>query len=161
MSDTTEAVGKSAVSGAAAPVAPMAPAAAAPAAPAAPAVNVAPPVAAAPAAAAAPVAGAGPEVRRAHFQPLQTEGSAGARDNIGLLMDVVVTMTVQLGGTSVPLRDVLKMGPGSVVRLDRALGEPVDILINRELVGRGEVVVVDDHFGVRVTQLLDPKAEQT
>jgi len=110
--------------------------------------------------ASAPAASDLPEVRRALFQPLQAEGGAGARDNIGMLMDVVVTMTVQLGGSSLPLREVLKLGPGSVVRLERALGEPVDILINRELVGRGEVVVVDDRFGVRVTELLDPKAEK-
>ena len=100
------------------------------------------------------------EVRRAQFQPLQVGAAAENRDNIGLLMDVVVTMTVELGGASVPLRDALKLGPGSVVRLERALGEPVDILINRELVGRGEVVVVDDRFGIRITELLDPKVEK-
>lgn len=143
MSDTTEAVGKTS------PVE---------IAPPAPVTNV--PVAGAPAATAAPAPNAIPEVHRALFQPLQAEGGAGARDNIGMLMDVVVTMTVQLGGSSLPLREVLKLGPGSVVRLERALGEPVDILINRELVGRGEVVVVDDRFGVRVTELLDPKAEK-
>lgn len=110
--------------------------------------------------AASPGAPPGPEVRRAHFQPLEVEGNTAPRDNIGLLMDVVVNMTVQLGGTAVPLRDVLKLGPGSVVRLDRVLGEPVDILINQELVGRGEVVVVEDRFGIRVTELLDPKIEK-
>jgi len=99
------------------------------------------------------------EARRAHFQPLAPSAAGGeaARDNIGLLLDVVVTVTVELGGSSLPLRDVLTLAPGSVVRLDRAIGEPVDILINRELVGRGEVVVVDDRFGVRVTELHDPQ----
>jgi flagellar motor switch protein FliN/FliY len=136
-------------------------------APAAPGAAPAPGTVPAPAPAAAPqdaaAAAAGPastEVRRAQFQPLQPGGGVEGRDNIGLLMDVVVTMTVVLGGASVPLRDALKLGPGSVVRLERALGEPVDILINKELVGRGEVVVVDDRFGIRVTELLDPTGEK-
>lgn len=126
------------------------------------AVPVSAPAAEPPVGAAAPAAGdaATTEVRRAQFQPLQAGASPENRDNIGLLMDVVVTMTVVLGGASIPLRDALKIGPGSVVRLERALGEPVDILINRELVGRGEVVVVDDRFGIRVTELLDPNVEK-
>ena len=160
MSDTTEAVAKKnpVETAAAVPVGGV-PVAGIPAV----ASGASAPVAGAPAVAvgaSAPAASDLPEVRRALFQPLLAEGGGGARDNIGMLMDVVVTMTVQLGGSSLPLREVLKLGPGSVVRLERALGEPVDILINRELVGRGEVVVVDDRFGVRVTELLDPKAEK-
>ena len=145
----TQAVGAARAAGA--------PGAAAAAAPATPAAAESPTAVAAPV---APAAGAATEVRRAQFQPLQAAPDAGSRDNIGLLMDVVVTMTVVLGGASVPLREALKLGPGSVVRLERALGEPVDIMINRELVGRGEVVVVDDRFGIRVTELLDPNVEK-
>jgi flagellar motor switch protein FliN/FliY len=99
------------------------------------------------------------EVRRAEFQPLQPRVPTEPRANIGLLMDVTVTVTIELGSTELPLRDILELGPGSVVQLDRVLGEPVDILINRELVGKGEVVVVGDQFGVRVTQLLNPEPD--
>lgn len=66
-------------------------------------------------------------------------------------------VTVELGRCSMRVGDVLKLGKGSVVELDRAAGEPVDVLINRRLVARGEVVAVDDRFGVRLTELLARK----
>ena len=93
------------------------------------------------------------DVRQAEFQPLTPEVAIAAGDNINLLMDVTVPVTIDLGGTRMTLREVLGLGPGSVVKLDRPLGEPVDIKVNGELVGRGDVVVVDDQFGVQVTEL--------
>lgn len=128
------------------PTAPGAPAATAPPPPAAPAPT--------------PPAEKPVEVRRAEFQPLQPQAAVASRDNIGRLMDVVVAMTVEIGSTQIPLREVMGLGPGSVVKLERVLGEPVDILINRELVARGEVVVIDERFGVRVTQLVQPDREK-
>jgi flagellar motor switch protein FliN/FliY len=70
---------------------------------------------------------------------------------------VSLGVTVELGRCSMRVGDVLKLGKGSVVELDRAAGEPVDVLINRRLVARGEVVAVDDRFGVRLTELLARK----
>ena len=96
------------------------------------------------------------EVRRAEFQPLSGGESSAGADNLRILMDVVVPITIELGAANLPLRKILDLGPGSVVRLDRALGEPADILVNGERVGRGEIVVVDDQFGVRVTELINP-----
>jgi flagellar motor switch protein FliN/FliY len=77
--------------------------------------------------------------------------------NLDLLMNVSLGVTVELGRCSMRVGDVLKLGKGSVVELDRAAGEPVDVLINRRLVARGEVVAVDDRFGVRLTELLARK----
>lgn len=95
-------------------------------------------------------------VQRAEFQALSEGRSGPAGDNMYLLLDVTVPVTCELGGTTMSLREILGLGPGSVVRLDRPLGEPVDILVNGERVGKGEVVVVDDQFGVRVTELVEP-----
>ncbi|MCK4546020.1 MAG: flagellar motor switch protein FliN [Candidatus Eisenbacteria sp.] len=97
-------------------------------------------------------------VRRAEFQTLSSRGSPAVGDNMQLLMEVTVPVTVELGGTILPLREILELGPGSIVKLDRPLGEPVDILVNGEMVGRGEVVVVGDQFGIQVTELVDPSA---
>jgi flagellar motor switch protein FliN/FliY len=99
-------------------------------------------------------------VRRAEFQVLSSRPGARAGDTMQLLMDVTVPVAVRLGGTQMALRDVLALGAGSVVRLDQPLGEPVDILVNGERVGRGEIVVVGDQFGVRVSELLDPAARK-
>jgi flagellar motor switch protein FliN/FliY len=99
-------------------------------------------------------------VQRAEFQTLEARRGAAAGDSMLILMDVTVPVTIELGGTVLPLRQILDLGPGSVIRLDKPLGEPVDIVVNGELVGRGEVVVVGDQFGVQVTELVDPKARQ-
>ncbi len=78
------------------------------------------------------------------------------RDEPGLdvLLDVPLEITVELGRTRRLLEDVLKLSSGSVIQLDRLAGEAVDILINGELVAKGEVLVIDEHFGVRVTELV-------
>lgn len=98
----------------------------------------------------------GEDVRMAEFQPLSGKGPASVAENMGLIMDVTVPVTVELGSTEMNIREIMNLGPGSVVRLDRPLGEPADIMVNGELVGRGEVVVVDDLFGIRVTELISP-----
>ncbi len=82
---------------------------------------------------------------------------SGDGRNLDLLMNVSLGVTVELGRCTMRVGDVLKLGKGSVVELDRAAGEPVDVLINRRLVARGEVVAVDDRFGVRLTELLARK----
>lgn len=98
------------------------------------------------------------EAQPVEFQTLDSETSPQAGENLDLLLDVTVALSVELGGAEMPLSEILSLGTNSIVKLDRAVGEPVDILINRELVGRGEVVVVEDHLGVRVTELLKSPA---
>lgn len=70
-----------------------------------------------------------------------------------LLFDVQLQLSVELGRTSIPVKEILQLGPGSIVELDKLAGEPVDILVNGKLIARGEVVVVDENFGVRVTEV--------
>jgi flagellar motor switch protein FliN/FliY len=80
--------------------------------------------------------------------------------NIDLLMDVVLEISVELGRTQMTLKQVLELQKGSVIELDRLAGEVVDIFINGRAVAKGEVVVVDDKFGVRITELLANKREE-
>ena len=75
--------------------------------------------------------------------------------NIDLLMDVTLKVTVELGRTQMMLRQVLELQNGSVIELDRLAGDPVDIFVNERLIARGEVVVVDDKFGVKITELIN------
>lgn len=87
------------------------------------------------------------------------EGAATAPlATMELLMDVRVRLSVQLGKTQLPIRDVLGLGPGSVVELDKPANEPVDVLVNDRLIAHGEVVVVDENFGVRVLDIVSPSA---
>jgi flagellar motor switch protein FliN/FliY len=77
-------------------------------------------------------------------------------ESIEMLMDVNLQFTVELGRTQMPVRQILELQNGSVVELDRIAGEAVDVFINEHLMARGEVVVVDDKFGVRITELISP-----
>lgn len=76
--------------------------------------------------------------------------------NIDLLMDVNLQVTVELGRTRKQIRDVLALGPGSVVELDKLAGEQVDVLVNGKLIAKGEVVVIDENYGVRITDIISP-----
>lgn len=97
----------------------------------------------------------GAEVHPAEFVPLSaSEPKNGS--NIDLLLDVALNVNVELGRSSMPIKDILALGPGSVVELDRLAGEPVDVFINGTLIARGEVVVVDEKFGVRVVEIVSP-----
>lgn len=92
-------------------------------------------------------------VQFAAFAPSETKQEA-REGNLNLLRDVELRLTVELGRTQLPIRDVLPLGPGSIVELDRLAGEPIDILVNGVLLAHGEIVVVDEKFGVRVTEVL-------
>ena len=70
-------------------------------------------------------------------------------------------VTVELGRSTMTVEDVLALGPGSVIELNKLAGEPVDILVNEQLIARGEVVVVDENFGVRVTEIVSPRRRAT
>ncbi len=94
-------------------------------------------------------------------QPVQFSNLSGQMDNsesgnISLLMDVFMEMTVELGRTKRLIKDILGMGEGTIIELDKLAGEPVDILVNHKLIAKGEVVVIDENFGVRVTEIISP-----
>jgi flagellar motor switch protein FliN/FliY len=76
---------------------------------------------------------------------------------IDLLLDVPLDVSVELGRTRMTIQDLLALAPGSVIELDKVAGEPLDILINDRLVARGEAVVVNDKFGVRITDIVSPQ----
>ena len=76
--------------------------------------------------------------------------------NISLIMDVFMEMTVELGRTRKLIKEILGMGEGTIIELDKLAGEPVDILVNHKLIAKGEVVVIDENFGVRVTEIVSP-----
>ncbi len=73
-----------------------------------------------------------------------------------LLLDVPLDVSVELGRARMSIQELLALGPGSVVELDKIAGEPLDILVNHRLVARGEAVVVNDKFGVRITDIISP-----
>ncbi len=96
-------------------------------------------------------------VQPVQFAPLNpAEQPSGVPGNIGLLMDVSMQLTVELGRTKMLIKDILAMGEGTIVELDKLAGEPVDLLVNGKLIAKGEVVVIDENFGVRVTDIISP-----
>jgi flagellar motor switch protein FliN len=96
-------------------------------------------------------------VSKAEFQQLQQTAGSQEPRNIDLLMDVDLPVSIELGRTKMSISDILALGPGSVVELNKLAGEPVDLLVNYKVVARGEVVVVDENFGLRITQLMTPE----
>jgi flagellar motor switch protein FliN len=101
-------------------------------------------------------AGAGPAaVRAGGVLPGQRSDSNG----LNLLRDVEMVLTVELGRTRMSVRELLSLAPGSVVELDRAAGAPADLMVNGRLLARGEVVVVDEDYGLRITEIVEPGAE--
>jgi flagellar motor switch protein FliN/FliY len=91
------------------------------------------------------------------YVPFETTTSAPAADGgaeLELLFDVPVELAVEIGRTHMTIRETLALGPGSIVTLNRLSGEPVDLLVNGKPIARGEVVVVDEEFGLRVTEVL-------
>lgn len=95
-----------------------------------------------------------PSVKGVQLPNLTPTGSSAEAQNISLLMDVSMELTVELGRTRWQVKDILGMGEGTIVELDKLAGEPVDILVNHNLIARGEVVVIDENFGVRVTEIV-------
>ena len=97
-----------------------------------------------------------PNVQTLQYPNLQNSNILGEQGNIGLIMDVKMEMTVELGRTEKQVKDILAMGEGTILELDKLAGEAVDILVNHKLIAKGEVVVIDENFGVRVTEILSP-----
>lgn len=99
----------------------------------------------------------GAPVQAAQFMPLSTTPVQVNDANIGLILDVPLQITVELGRTRKSIKDVLELTNGSIVELDKLAGEPVDILVNGKLLAKGEVVVIDENFGVRITDIVSPE----
>ncbi len=97
------------------------------------------------------------EARPAGFQHLAGGSPTRGAQNLDLLMDVTLPISIELGRTAMNIQDILNLGPGSVVELNKLAGEPVDLLVNNKIVAKGEVVVIDENFGVRVTSLVSPE----
>ena len=95
-------------------------------------------------------------VQPAQFTPLSSEPVAVNDANIGLILDVPLQITVELGRTKKSIKDILELSNGSVVELDKLAGEPVDVNVNGKLLAKGEVVVIDENFGVRITDIVSP-----
>ena len=83
-------------------------------------------------------------------------GGAGAPHNLDLLLDVPLEVTVEIGRTRLAIRELLELGPGSVIELQKLAGETLDVLINGKPIARGEAVMVNDKFGVRLTDVASP-----
>ena len=95
------------------------------------------------------------DVHPAEFTPLMPRGAAGTGGKIDLIADIPVRVTVELGKTRKNISEILGIAPGSVIELDKMAGEPVDVLVNGKLIAKGEVVVIDENFGVRITEVLN------
>ncbi|MCL2282717.1 MAG: flagellar motor switch protein FliN [Fibromonadales bacterium] len=108
---------------------------------------------------AAPSGGGVPVAAPPVFAPQQAGGVFGSTGNkaLDLLMDIELPIVIELGRAQMSLKRILELGPGAIVEMDRLAGEPVDILINGKVVARGEVVVVDENFGVRILSLVSPE----
>jgi flagellar motor switch protein FliN/FliY len=85
-----------------------------------------------------------------------TEGITGAGNDLNMILDIPVQLTVELGRTRIPIKHILQLAQGSVVELDALAGEPMDVLVNGFLIAQGEVVVVNDKFGIRLTDIVTP-----
>lgn len=99
-----------------------------------------------------------PSVQPVTFQPLGTsQESIEKVSNLDLLKDVPIQISVELGRTKMLIKDLLALSSGSIIELDKLAGEPVDILVNGKLIAKGEVVVIDENFGVRITEIISPE----
>ena len=93
----------------------------------------------------------------ANLAPPPTAKAAGAAGNdINMILDIPVQLTVEMGRTRIPIKNILQLAQGSVVELDAMAGEPMDVLVNGYLIAQGEVVVVNDKFGIRLTDIVTP-----
>jgi len=97
----------------------------------------------------------GVDVNIPDFSELVASSPTGVDPKMDLLYDLSLPVSIELGRTNMLIRDVLKLGRGSVVEFDKLVSEPVDIIINGKKIAEGEVVVIDKHFGIRITTLVD------
>jgi flagellar motor switch protein FliN len=106
---------------------------------------------------AAQAASNAPSKPAAIFEQFSAEsGATPAANDIDLILDIPVQLTVELGRTRIPIRHILRLAQGSVIELDGLAGEPMDVLVNGCLIAQGEVVVVNEKFGIRLTDIITP-----
>jgi len=98
------------------------------------------------------------EAPAAEFDSLEdtSGGPASEEENLDVILDIPVTISMEIGRTNISIRNLLQLNQGSVVELDRLAGEPMDVLVNGTLVAHGEVVVVNEKFGIRLTDVISP-----
>ncbi|GAA0836412.1 MULTISPECIES: flagellar motor switch protein FliN [Marinomonas] len=98
------------------------------------------------------------DVKPVKLEELSTPSSSGADvgSDLDLIMDIPVTLSMELGNTEIAIRNLMQLTQGSVVELDRFAGEPLDVLVNGTLIAHGEVVVVNDKYGIRLTDVVSP-----
>ncbi len=96
------------------------------------------------------------EAQAAQFSEVSSDSRAGGGKDIDFLLDIPLDVSVELGRTRMLIKDLLQLGQGSVVELEKLAGEPMEILVNNKLIARGEVVVVNEKFGVRLTDIISP-----
>ncbi len=100
---------------------------------------------------------AGGEIAAAGFDSLVDEGVPGdAEVNLDVILDIPVTISMEIGRSRINIRNLLQLNQGSVIELDRLAGEPMDVLVNGTLIAHGEVVVVNEKFGIRLTDVISP-----
>jgi|SRR5208283_5040301 flagellar motor switch protein FliN/FliY len=87
---------------------------------------------------------------------IKQDGDGKQSPNLDFILDIPLEISVELGRTKIPISDLLQLGQGSVIELAKMTGEPLEILVNQRLVARGEVVVINDKFGVRLTDVISP-----
>lgn len=109
-----------------------------------------------PAGSASEVQFSGESVSPAKFTNFADSGTPGAGNDINMILDIPVQLTVELGRTRIPIKHILQLAQGSVVELEALAGEPMDVLVNGYLIAQGEVVVVNDKFGIRLTDIVTP-----
>ncbi|MCD9033958.1 flagellar motor switch protein FliN [Luteimonas sp. Y-2-2-4F] len=98
-----------------------------------------------------------PEAAPARFDDLRADTPADAQDlNLDVILDVPVALSLEVGRTRMPIRNLLQLNRGSVIELERGAGEPLDVYVNGTLIAHGEVVVINDRFGVRLTDVVSP-----
>ena len=102
------------------------------------------------------VSEAAPNMSPATFASFAPTAGTGAGNDIDMVLDIPVQLTVELGRTRIPIKHILQLAQGSVVELDAMAGEPMDVLVNGYLIAQGEVVVVNDKFGIRLTDIVTP-----
>ncbi|NLY88912.1 MAG: flagellar motor switch phosphatase FliY [Firmicutes bacterium] len=97
-------------------------------------------------------------IQPVQFAPISPSQSPQEKSNLNLLLDVPLQISVELGSTRMRIKEILELGMGSIVELDRLAGEPVDVLVNGKIFARGEVVVIDENFGIKITDIVSPVA---
>ena len=100
---------------------------------------------------------AAPPAQPAVFEQFGASEKAAAMQDFDMILDIPVALTVELGRTKISIRNLLQLAHGSVVELDGLAGEPMDVLVNGTLIAQGEVVVVNDKFGIRLTDIITPQ----